>query len=101
MSTPETTTSPPRPNRPVYLDNQATTRCDPRVLAVMLPWFSEHYGNPASVEHVMATEVDCATEEARARLAALIGIEPREVEFPSGAAESNNIAIMGAARHAV
>ena len=96
-----TLTPPPRPNRPVYLDNQATTRCDPRVLAVMLPWFSEHYGNPHSVEHVMGTEAEAAVEEARALVAALIGAEPREVVFTSGATESNNIAIKGAARHAL
>ena len=47
------TNSPARPNQPVYLYNQATTRCDPRVLAAMLPWFTEQYGNPHSVEHVM------------------------------------------------
>src|SRR5580658_5804631 len=96
-----TLTPPPRPNRPVYLDNQATTRCDPRVLSVMLPWFSEHYGNPHSVEHVMGTEAESAAEEARAHVAALIGAEPREVVFTSGATESNNIAIKGAARHAL
>jgi cysteine desulfurase len=94
--------SPPhRPNRPVYLDNQATTRCDPRVLAFMLPWFSEHYGNPHSVEHGMGIEAESAAEEARALVAALIGAEPREVVFTSGATESNNIAIKGAARHAL
>jgi cysteine desulfurase len=91
---------PPRPNRPVYLDNQATTRCDPRVLSVMLPWFSEQYGNPHSVEHVMGTEAEAAVEDARAQVAALIGAEPRELVFTSGATESNNIAIKGAARHA-
>jgi cysteine desulfurase len=92
-------TPPPRPNRPVYLDNQATTRCDPRVLAVMLPWFSEHYGNPASVEHVMGTEAETAVEEARAQVAALLGADVREIVFTSGATESNNIAIKGAARY--
>jgi cysteine desulfurase len=96
-----TLTPPPRRNRPVYLDNQATTRCDPRVLSVMLPWFSEHYGNPHSVEHAMGTEAESAAEEARAHVAALIGAEPREVVFTSGATESNNIAIKGAARHAL
>jgi cysteine desulfurase len=95
------TIPPSRPNRPVYLDNQATTRCDPRVLAVMLPWFSEHYANPHSVEHVMGTEAESAAEEARAHVAALIGADMREIVFTSGATESNNIAIKGAARHAL
>ena len=89
---------PPRPNRPVYLDNQATTRCDPRVLEAMLPWFAEHYGNPHSAEHVMGRAAEAAVEEARAQVAALIGAEAREIVFTSGATESNNIAIKGAAR---
>jgi cysteine desulfurase len=93
--------SPPRPNRPVYLDNQATTRCDPRVMAVMLPWFTEHYGNPHSVEHVMGTEAEAAVEDARAQVATLIGADPKELVFTSGATESNNIAIKGAARYAL
>ncbi len=91
---------PPSPNRPVYLDNQATTRCDPRVLAVMLPFFTEEYGNPHSAEHVMGRRAEAAVETARAEVAALIGAEAREVVFTSGATESNNIAIKGAARHA-
>ena len=57
--------APPRPNRPVYLDNQATTRCDPRVVAAMLPWFTEQYGNPHSVEHVMGRTAEAAVEVAR------------------------------------
>jgi cysteine desulfurase len=92
---------PPRPNRPVYLDNQATTRCDPRVVAAMLPWFTEHYGNPHSVEHVMGTEAEAAVEDARGRVAALIGADAKELVFTSGATESNNIAIKGAARYAL
>ena len=92
---------PPRPNRPVYLDNQATTRCDPRVMTAMLPWFTEHYGNPHSVEHVMGTEAEAAVEDARSHVAALIGADAKEVVFTSGATESNNIAIKGAARHAL
>jgi cysteine desulfurase len=92
---------PPRPNRPVYLDNQATTRCDPRVVALMLPWFTEHYGNPHSVEHVMGTEAEAAVEDARGRVAALMGADAKELVFTSGATESNNIAIKGAARHAL
>jgi cysteine desulfurase len=91
---------PPRPNRPVYLDNQATTRCDPRVVEAMLPWFTEHYGNPHSVEHVMGTEAEAAVEDARTQLAALIGADTKELVFTSGATESNNIAIKGAARYA-
>ena len=89
------------PNRPVYLDNQATTRCDPRVLAIMLPFFTEAYGNPGSAEHVMGRQAEAAVEAARAEVAALIGAEPREVVFTSGATESNNIAIKGAARNAI
>jgi cysteine desulfurase len=91
---------PPRPNQPVYLDNQATTRCDPRVLQAMLPWFSEDYGNPHSVEHVMGKKAEAAVEAARAEVGKLLGAEPREVVFTSGATEANNIAIKGAARFA-
>jgi len=92
--------APSRPNRPVYLDNQATTRCDPRVLAAMLPWFTEQYGNPHSVEHIMGTTAEAAVEDARAHVAALLGAGTQEIVFTSGATESNNIAIKGAARHA-
>jgi cysteine desulfurase len=88
------------PNRPIYLDNQATTPCDPRVVAAMLPWFGQRFGNPASVEHAMGREAEAAVEAARAEVAALIGAQPREVVFTSGATESNNLAIKGAARHA-
>ena len=91
---------PPSPNRPVYLDNQATTRCDPRVVQAMLPWFSEDYGNPHSVEHAMGRTAEVAVEAARARVAALLGAEPREIVLTSGATEANNIAIKGAARFA-
>jgi cysteine desulfurase len=94
------TEAPSRPNQPVYLDNQATTRCDPRVVQVMLPYFSEEYGNPHSVEHIMGQKAEAAVETARAHVAALIGAEVREVVFTSGATESNNIAIKGAARFA-
>jgi cysteine desulfurase len=91
---------PARPNRPVYLDNQATTRCDPRVLEAMLPWFTEQYGNPASVEHVMGNTAEAAVETARGQVAALLGADTREIVFTSGATESNNVAIKGAARFA-
>jgi len=94
------TDAPARPNRPVYLDNQATTRCDPRVVAAMLPWFTEQYGNPHSVEHVMGRAAEAAVETARGQVAALLGADTREVVFTSGATESNNIAIKGAARFA-
>jgi cysteine desulfurase len=91
---------PLRPNRPVYLDNQATTPCDPRVLQAMLPWFCEQFANPHSVEHAMGRQAGAAVEQAREQLAALIGAEPRELVFTSGATESNNIAIKGAACYA-
>ena len=92
--------APSRPNRPVYLDNQATTRCDPRVLETMLPFFTERYGNPHSVEHVMGNDAEAAVETARAQVAALAGADVKEIVFTSGATESNNIAIKGAARFA-
>jgi cysteine desulfurase len=91
---------PPHPNRPVYLDNQATTRCDPLVVQAMLPWFTEDYGNPHSVEHVMGQRAEAAVEAARTQVAGLIGADANEVIFTSGATESNNIAIKGAARYA-
>ncbi len=90
----------PRPNRPIYLDNQATTPCDPRVVQVMLPFFTEHFGNPHSAEHVMGRDAEAAVEAARTEIATLIGAEAREIVLTSGATESNNIAIKGAARHA-
>jgi cysteine desulfurase len=89
-----------RPNRPVYLDNQATTPCDPRVVQAMLPFFTERFGNAHSAEHAMGRDAEDAVELARAQVAGLIGAEPREVVFTSGATEANNIAIKGAARFA-
>jgi cysteine desulfurase len=86
--------------RPIFLDNQSTTRCDPRVVKAMLPWLTEHYGNPHSAEHQMGHDAEAAVEAARAQVAGMIGAEPREIVFTSGATESNNIAIKGAARHA-
>ncbi|MBS0640486.1 MAG: aminotransferase class V-fold PLP-dependent enzyme [Acetobacteraceae bacterium] len=92
---------PAPPNRPVYLDNQATTRCDPRVLQAMLPWFSEDFGNPHSSEHVMGRKAEAAVERARAQVADLLRADTREIIFTSGATEANNIAIKGAARFAL
>ncbi len=84
----------------IYLDNQATTPCDPRVVEAMLPYFSDWFGNPHSAEHAAGKRSADAVEQARAEVAALIGAEPREIVFTSGATESNNLAIKGAARHA-
>jgi cysteine desulfurase len=89
-----------RPNRPIYLDNHATTPPDPRVLAAMRPWWEENFANPHSAEHAMGREAEDAVEAARGHVAALIGAEAREVVFTSGATEANNIAIKGAARFA-
>ena len=86
--------------RTIYLDNQATTPCDPRVVQAMLPFFTERFGNAHSAEHRMGQDAEDAVEAARAQLAALIGAEPREVVFTSGATEANNLAIKGAARFA-
>ena len=84
----------------IYLDNQATTPCDPAVVAAMLPWFTAHFGNPHSAEHAMGQQAAQAVEAARGEIAALIGAEPREIVLTSGATEANNLAIKGAVRHA-
>lgn len=83
---------------PVYLDYQATTPCDPRVLQAMLPWFTEKFGNPASITHAYGREAEGAVERARGQLAALIHADPREIVFTSGATEANNLAVKGALR---
>lgn len=88
-----------RPNAaPVYLDNHATTPCDPRVVSAMLPWFTEKFGNPHSLTHAYGREAEQAVEQARAQLADLIGADLRELVFTSGATEANNMAVKGAAR---
>jgi cysteine desulfurase len=82
----------------IYLDHHATTPVDDRVLAAMLPYFTERFGNPHSESHGFGREAADGVEAARGRVAALIGAEPSEIVFTSGATESNNIAIKGAAR---
>uniref|UniRef100_A0A8C2UGM6 Cysteine desulfurase n=1 Tax=Coturnix japonica TaxID=93934 RepID=A0A8C2UGM6_COTJA len=84
--------------RPLYLDVQATTPLDPRVLDRMLPYLTGCYGNPHSRTHAYGWESEAATERARRQVADLIGADPREIIFTSGATESNNMAIKGVAR---
>jgi len=81
--------------RPVYLDHHATTPADPQVVQEMLPFFTEMFGNAASINHVYGTEASEAVEAARAQVAALINASPREVLFTSGATEANNLALKG------
>ncbi len=85
----------------IYLDHQATTPVDPRVLDAMLPWFSETFGNAHSEQHVWGRQAADAVDMAREQVARLIGAEAREIVFTSGATESNNLAIKGATRFAL
>src|SRR5215218_3681411 len=83
--------------RPVYMDFHATTPVDPRVLEAMLPYFTEHFGNPASRQHTYGWDAQKAVDAARGQVASLIGASAQEIVFTSGATESNNLAIKGAA----
>ena len=85
------------PHFPIYLDYSATNPCDPRVVDLMVPWLYEHFGNPASRSHAWGWEAERAVEQAREQVAALIGADPREIVWTSGATESNNLALKGAA----
>ena len=82
---------------PIYLDYSATTPVDPRVAAKMIPWLTEHFGNPASRSHAYGWEAEAAVEEAREQVAKLVNADPKEIVWTSGATESNNLAIKGAA----
>jgi len=86
------------PHLPIYMDYGATTPVDPRVVDAMIPWLREHHGNPASRSHAWGWEAEQAVEAAREQVAALIGADPREIVWTSGATESNNLAIKGAAQ---
>ena len=82
---------------PIYLDYSATTPVDPRVAAKMIPYITEHFGNPASRSHPYGWTAEKAVENARTEVAKLVGADPREIVWTSGATESNNLAIKGAA----
>lgn len=82
---------------PIYLDYSATTPVDPRVAAKMIPWLTEHFGNPASRSHAYGWDAEAAVEEAREQVAKLVNADPKEIVWTSGATESNNLAIKGAA----
>ena len=83
----------------IYLDNQSTTRVDPRVIEAMLPYLSEHYGNAGSITHPFGTEAAEAVERATATISGLLGVQANEIVFTSGATESNNLALLGAAAY--
>src|SRR3977135_151264 len=82
---------------PIYLDYSATTPVDPRVAQKMIPYLTEHFGNPASRSHSFGWTTEAAVEEARAHVAALVNCDPKEPVWTSGATESTNLALKGAA----
>jgi len=84
--------------KPIYLDYSATTPVDPRVAAKMIPYLTEHFGNPASRSHAFGWETEKAVEEAREEVAKLVNCDPKELVWTSGATESINLALKGAAR---
>ena len=86
------------PHFPVYMDYGATTPVDQRVVDAMIPWLREHFGNPASRSHAWGWEAEAAVEKAREQVAGLVGADPREIVWTSGATESINLAIKGAAQ---
>jgi len=85
------------PHFPIYMDYGATSPVDQRVVDAMIPWLREHFGNPASRSHAWGWEAEAVVEKAREQVAALIGADPREIVWTSGATESNNLALKGAA----
>ena len=85
------------PHFPIYMDYSATNPCDERVVDAMVPWLRAHFGNPASRSHAWGWEAEAAVEKAREQVADLIGADPREIVWTSGATESNNLALKGAA----
>ncbi|HEY2928052.1 IscS subfamily cysteine desulfurase [Piscinibacter sp.] len=86
------------PHFPIYMDYGATSPVDQRVVDAMIPWLREHFGNPASRSHAWGWEAEAAVEKAREQVAELIGADPREIIWTSGATESDNLAIKGAAQ---
>jgi len=86
------------PHFPIYMDYGATTPVDQRVVDAMIPWLREHFGNPASRSHAWGWEAEAAVEKAREEVAALVGADPREIIWTSGATESDNLALKGAAQ---
>jgi cysteine desulfurase len=86
------------PHFPIYMDYGATTPVDQRVVDAMVPWLREHFGNPASRSHAWGWEAEAAVERAREQVASLVGADPREIVWTSGATESINLALKGAAQ---